>query len=334
MRRYKIVLLVLLVVGAIFVVYQQHTAPYQRCEGQIFGTYYHITYQHATDLSAEILYALHSVDSSLSMFNASSTLSRINRNETTTLDKALLYLLPRAQQVAAATEGAFDITVAPLVNAWGFGFQSEEWPSATTIDSLRAFVGYDKISVKGQQLVKSDPRIMLDLSAIAKGYGADVVAQVLDNNKVRNYMVELGGDLVVKGKNSNGAAWRIGISQPKEPPAPQQQEEYQCVINVSDVAMATSGNYRNFFYKDGVRYAHTIDPHTGYPIQQDILSATILAPHCYEADAYATAAMVMGLRKMQDLLQQQKNIEAYLIYTTATGDEAVWMTEGFEKHLP
>ncbi len=332
MKRHQITLLVLLIVGVVFVIYQQRTAPYQHCEGQIFGTYYNITYQHDKDLSKEILLALNNVDSSLSMFNPQSTLSQLNRNENPPLDKQLLYILPRAEKVSLATDGAFDITIAPLVNAWGFGFRDETWPSQSIIDSIKAFVGYDKIRVKGQHLEKDDPRVMLDLSAIAKGYGADVVAQVMDKNKVRNYMVELGGDLVAKGKSSSGEAWRIGVAKPDDAPEGIGQD-FQCVLSLSDCAVATSGNYRNFFYRDGIKYAHTIDPHTGHPTQHNILSATIIAPYCYEADAYATATMVLGLDKARDILSKQKNLEAYIIYSLPSGEQGVWMTPGFTKYL-
>ncbi len=331
MKRYKVVLLVLLILGCAFVIYQQRTAPYQHCEGKIFGTYYNATYQNDKDLSKEILKALQDVDASLSMFNPESTISKINNNEDTVLDKPMLYLLPRALKVSEATDGAFDITVAPLVNAWGFGFKGEALPSEQTVDSIRSFVGYEKIRIKGQNIKKDDPRTMLDLSAIAKGYGADMVAQVLDKNKVRNYMIEIGGDIVVHGKGSSGKDWHIGLSKPVENDSI--LSGFQCILGLTDCAVATSGNYRNFFFKDGVRYMHTIDPHTGYPVQRDILSATIIAPRCYEADAYATAAMVLGLEKMKEVLSRHKDLEAYFIYTSSTGEQETWMTKGFEKHI-
>ncbi len=331
MKRYKILLLLLLVAGAVFVVWRQHTAPYRHCEGKIFGTYYNITYQHDSDLQREIINALSGVDVSLSMFNANSTLSKINRGEDVELDKQTAYLLPRAIKVSEATDGAFDITVAPLVNAWGFGFKAEEMPSKATIDSILTFTGYEKVRIKGKKLEKDDPRIMIDLSAIAKGYGADVVAQVFENNKVRNYMVEIGGDLVAKGKGDSGKAWKIGVAKPAEDGGTTQG--YQCILNLSDCAVATSGNYRNFYYKDGIRYAHTIDPRTGYPVQHEILSATIAARHCYEADAYATATMVAGLEKAKKLFAKQRQLDAYLIYINAKGERKVWMTDGFKKYI-
>ncbi|MCD8281854.1 MAG: FAD:protein FMN transferase [Prevotella sp.] len=335
MKRYKVLLLVLLVAGAVFVVWQQHTAPYRHCEGKIFGTYYNITYQHDTDLQKDIIAALNGVDASLSMFNSGSTISKINSGGDLSTDRQIDYLLPRARKVSEATDGAFDVTVAPLVNAWGFGFKNETLPDKAAVDSIREYVGYDKVRIKRGHLEKDDPRVMLDFSAIAKGYGADVVAQVFEANKVRNYMVELGGDLVVKGKNNSGEAWRIGVARPQEPDSggAAGAQDYQCVLGITDCAMATSGNYRNFYYKDGTRYAHTIDPRTGYPVQHEIVSATIVAPHCYEADAYATASMVMGIERAKEVIAKQHQLDAYLIYIDGKGEQAVWMTAGFDKYI-
>ncbi len=332
MKHYKILLLLLLVAGTVFVAYQQHNAPYRKAQGRIFGTVYSITYQHTDDLHKDILKALQEVDSSLSMFNKESTISKINRNEAATLDKPFLYLFSKAMDISEATDGAFDITVAPLVNAWGFGFKEQKWPDEHTVDSLLAFVGYKKVALKANKIEKQDPRTMIDMSAIAKGYGADAVAQILDNAKAENYMVEIGGEVVVKGKNDKGGLWRIGVVNPNDTTG--NTNQYTCVLQLDNCATATSGNYRNFYYKDGKKYAHTIDPRTGHPVQHDIISATIIAPRCYEADAYATAFMVMGLDKAKEVLGKQKHLEAYLVYLTGEGEQtATWMTGGFEKHL-
>ncbi len=332
MKLYKVILLVLLIAGTAYIAYNQHTAPYRTCEGKIFGTYYKITYQHTDDLQEAILSALGGVDASLSMFNPESTLSKLNRGENPDVDNLLAYLFPRAMKVSEATDGAFDITVAPLVNVWGFGFKNEEWPSQQTIDSIRAFVGYEKVRMQGKKIVRDDDRTMIDLSAIAKGYGCDVVAQLLDKEKSENYMIEIGGEVVVKGESSKGELWSIGVAKPVDV-GEEQSEGFQCVLSLKDCAVATSGNYRNFFYKDGVRYAHTIDPHTGYPARHSILSATIVASHCYEADAYATAFMVMGMEKAQQVLEKQSNLAAYLVYTDDKGEWKVWMTDNFHQYI-
>lgn len=330
MKRIHWLLLLLLIAGAALVIYQQNTAPYQHDEGKIFGTYYSITYQNDKNLHEEILQALNKVDASLSTFNENSTVSRLNKGADIEVDGLFEYLFPRAQKVSEVTNGAFDITVAPLVNAWGFGFKEDKWPTQQTIDSIKTFVGYKKLRLKGRRIIKDDPRVMIDLSAIAKGYGSDIVAQVLDKAKVRNYMVEIGGEIVTKGKNAKGEKWRIGVEKPTD--SKEDQKQFQCILQLSDCAMATSGNYRNFYYKGGVKYAHTINPVSGYTVQQDIISATIVAPHCYEADAYATSCMVMGLEKAKKMLAKEKHLDAYFIYIR-NGEQKIWMTEGFDKYL-
>lgn len=329
MRRIQWLLLILLVAGTILVIHLQNTAPYRHDNGQVFGTYYRITYQNDRDLHAEIMNALNEVDSSLSMFNPNSTVSRINRSEDTEVDRLFEHLFPRAQKISERTDGAFDITVAPLVNAWGFGFKEDKWPSKQTVDSIMAFVGYGKVRLKDKKVKKEDPRTMIDLSAIAKGYGADRVAQALDRAKVRNYLIEIGGEIVAKGTNEKGDEWRIGVAKPTDKTG---QEGCQCILQLSGQAVATSGNYRNFHYKDGVKYAHTINPKTGYPVQQDIISATVVASECYEADAFATSFMVMGLEKAKKVLAANRQLEAYLVYIR-NGKQQVWMSEGFGKYL-
>ena len=329
MKRIQWLLLILLVAGTILVIRLQNTAPYHNDKGEIFGTYYSVTYQNDRELHAEILKALNEVDSSLSMFNPNSTVSKVNRGEGTTVDRLFEHLFPRAQKISDRTGGAFDITVAPLVNAWGFGFKEDKWPSQQVVDSIMAFVGYGKVSLKDGKVKKEDPRTMIDLSAIAKGYGADRVAKVLDRAKVRNYLVEIGGEVVARGTNEKGGKWRIGVAKPTDMTG---QEDCQCILQLSGQAVATSGNYRNFHYKDGVKYAHTINPKTGYPVQQDIISATVVAPECYEADAFATSFMVMGLEKAKAVLNENSQLDAYLIYIR-NGKQQVWMTEGFKKYL-
>ena len=204
---------------------------------------------------------MHEVDSALSMFNKQSIISRVNRNEPTELNDMFINVLQTALQVSDDTQGAFDITVAPLVNAWGFGFQNDSTPDQRAVDSLMQFVGYKKLSFDGKKIRKSDPRMMLDCSAIAKGYGVDAVAQLLQEKGVENYMVEIGGEIATKGISEKRLPWRIGVTKPTDNPM-EDKTELQTVLNVTDKCMATSGNYRNFYYKGGKKYAHTIDPKT------------------------------------------------------------------------
>ena len=316
--------LALLIIGTVLIIMQQRNMPYHKLQGSVFGTVYHITYQGDRDLQKEIDEALAQVDNSLSPFNKSSIITQVNNNQEVTVNKMFTDVFRIAAKVSAETDGAFDITVAPLVNLWGFGFKEGSNPDQQTIDSLLQLVGYQKVSLDSKGHVhKNDPRIMLDCSAVAKGYGTDVVAQVLERNDVVNYMVEIGGEIVTKGVNEKRLPWRIGINRPTDDPT-QESNEIQSILNVTDKAMATSGNYRNFYYKDGKKYAHTIDPKTGRPVQHSLLSATVLARDCATADAYATSFMVMGLERAKKLLEKHTELMAYLIYSDEKGEYKEW----------
>lgn len=357
----KIVFLVALIVGTVLIIRENSRKSYQRDEGRIFGTIYHITYQSGENLHAQILAELQRVDQSLSMFNDSSTISRINRNETVDLsaDSLFVEVFELAQRIANDTDGAFDITVAPLVNAWGFGFKNEQMPSDAAVDSLRTFVGYKKVALvpdetssrqssphsvgqRGAAIRKDDPRTMLDCSAIAKGFGCDLVARFFRQRGIENYMIEVGGEVVVGGVNEKGEKWHIGVTKPESAPSqppPNGGGELQTILELpiklspppsgggregAFTALATSGNYRNFYVKDGKRYAHTIDPRTGRPVQHSILSATVIADNCATADAYATAFMVLGLDGALRILDRHPDLLAYLIYTDENGNYAVY----------
>lgn len=290
----------------------QATASYQHNEGTVFGTLYHAKYLYDRDLQAELEAELQKVDASLSMFNPQSTISKINRNETDETDEMLSEVLKLSFTIYEATNGAFDPTVAPLVNAWGFGFKSGQMPDSTQVDSLLALVGLSHIHLNGNKLTKDNPLSILDFSAIAKGYGVDRAAQVLRNHDIKNFMVEIGGEIVTEGVNEKGEPWRIGINKPDDD-STSTNTELQDVIELSGKAIATSGNYRNYYIKDGRKIAHTINPKTGYPAQQDILSSTVIAPTCAEADAFATAFMVLGTKAANRVLEKQPQLETYFI---------------------
>ena len=219
-----------------------------------------------------------------------------------------------------------------MVNAWGFGFKTGNPPTKQTIDSLRAIVGFHKVALKDGFVSKENPKTMLDCSAIAKGYGTDVVAKFLKKKGIQNFMVEIGGEIVVSGNSEKQVPWRIGINKPTDDSLNTNQE-LQEVVNVSDIAMATSGNYRNFYYKNGKKYAHTIDPKTGYPVQHNILSATVLAKDCATADAYATSFMVMGLNGAKKVLEKHPELCAYLIYADHKGNNRIWYSPSLKKIL-
>ena len=306
--------------------------PYQHNSGYIFGTSYNITYQCADDHKKDIEKVLADVDASLSPFNDTSIITHVNRNENVVLDKLFLDVFRLAQKINEDTEGAFDITVAPLVNAWGFGFKNGVNPDEKVIDSLRQVVGLQKVRLEGDKIVKTDPRVMLDCSAIAKGYGVDVVANLLRKFGIKNFMVEIGGEVVTSGVNRERMPWRIGVTKPNDDSL-SINNELQTVINVTDKAMATSGNYRNFYYKGGRKYAHTIDPKTGYPVQHSILSATVITNDCATADAYATSFMVMGLEKSKKVLERHPEMMVYFIYNDEKGQNQVWFSPALKDKI-
>ena len=324
--------LVFLIVGTVFIVRQQRSTPYQHDKGQVFGTFYHINYQNDTSLNNDILAELAKVDSALSMFNDKSIISRINRGEDVKTNEMFDTVFNLAENIADNTNGAFDITVAPLVNAWGFGFKTGNPPTKAAIDSLRSIVGYKKVALRNNRITKTDPRVMLDCSAIAKGYGCDVVAHLLQRHGIENYMVEIGGEVVTHGISEKRLPWKIGVTKPTDDSLAV-DKELQTVLNVKNMAMATSGNYRNFYYKNGKKYAHTIDPKTGYPVQHNILSATVLAKHCAEADAYATSFMVMGLDGAKKTLENHPELMAYLIYADHKGNMQVWYSPSMKDKI-
>ena len=314
-RNWHIPVLLALVIASFLIINKRNApAPFQEAEGAIFGTFYHITYQSREDLQDEVVAALQRVDSSLSMFNPQSVVSRINRGEDVTTDSLFRTVFRLSQAVSRTTDGAFDITVAPLVNAWGFGFKSGNLPDSAAVDSLRQLIGFERVQLTSDgRLIKEDPRIILDCSAVAKGFGVDVAANVLRRKGVENFMVEIGGEVVVSGTNPKGNPWRVGVNKPIDDPT-SQSNELETVLSLTDCAMATSGNYRNYYTtEDGRRIAHTIDPATGYPAQQSILSATVLAPTCAEADAFATSFMVMGLERAQAVLDAHPELQVYFI---------------------
>jgi len=329
---WQIPLLILLVVGTVIVIAQQHNTPYQNNTGFIFGTTYNITYQSDIDLQKDIEAEMNKVNVSLSTFEPQSIISKVNQNRDVRLDNMFTEVFTLAESISKETNGAFDITVAPMVNMWGFGFKTGQHPSKQAIDSLHQIVGYNKVKLVDNKIQKTNKRIMLDCSAIAKGYGSDIVARFLRRNGIKNFMVEIGGEIVTMGNSEQRLPWKIGVTKPTEDSLKVNQE-IQTVLNVTDKAMATSGNYRNFYYKGGKKYAHTIDPKTGYPVQHSLLSATVLAKNCATADAYATAFMVMGIEKARKLLERHPELMAYFIYSDAKGNLQVWYSASMKGKL-
>lgn len=324
----------LLVLGTIWILARHNRPiPFQTDHGRIFGTMYAITYQSSQNLRTEIEAELKRFDGSLSPFNDTATITRINRNEDIVPDSLFTKVFTRSMEIARETHGAFDITIAPLVNAWGFGFKQGNFPTDQQVDSLLQLTGYQKVTLSADgKIHKTDPRIMITCSAIAKGYAVDVIAQLLRKKGVENFMVDIGGEVVVQGTNPKQMPWRIGINKPIDDSLAVNQE-LQTILKISNVGIATSGNYRNFYYKDGKKYAHTIDPRTGYPVQHNILSATVIAHDCMSADAYATSFMVMGLEDAINIAEANPELDAYLIYCNESGKLQTFQTEGMKKYI-
>ena len=317
------IFLALLIVGTIYIARHRNESENksqnlisqtQKDAGFIFGTAYNATYEYGSSLKDEIEAELQKVDNEFSMFNEHSTVSAINRGENPNRSKMFNEVYQLALTVNRETDGAFDITVAPLVNAWGFGFKNEKMPTAEQVDSL--------LKIRSQ----------MDFSAIAKGYGNDVVARLFKKKGIRNFMIEIGGEVVVSGHNPKGELWRIGVTKPQDDSL-SVNGELQAVISMTDIAMATSGNYRNFYYKGGRKYAHTIDPRTGYPVQHSLLSATVFAKTCAVADAYATSFMVLGIDRAKQVLARHPELMGYFIYTNSEGKLSVWYSPTLQSHI-
>jgi thiamine biosynthesis lipoprotein len=309
---------------------KQETVQSIKIAGNAQGTTYHITYAPGNKaINKEAVDSIfRKIDSSLSTYVPASLISRINKNDTSVVaDDHFIDVFNRAANVSATTNGLFDITVAPLINAWGFGFTKKAQVDSAMIDSLLDFVGYNLVRLSGRKLVKEAPQVMLDFNAIAQGYTVDILAAYLESEGITDYLVELGGEVRAKGKKSTDSYWTVGIDQPNEQPT--DGRPLTAVIQLKDKALATSGNYRKFYIEDGIKRAHIIDPGTGYPAKHNLLSATVLAPDCATADAYATAFMVMGVEKAKQFLSEHSELQldVFFIYD----ERGVWKTYNSEK---
>ncbi|MCK4663934.1 MAG: FAD:protein FMN transferase [Bacteroidales bacterium] len=301
-------------------------------DGFIHGTTYHIVFSEndSTISKDKIENLMHEIDKSWSTFLPSSIVSRVNNNDTTViLNNHFINVFNIAKEITKKTNGAFDITVAPLVNAWGFGFRNKEDINCLLIDSLIQFVGSDKVKIIDNKIVKENPNVQIDGSAIAKGYSVDNVCNFFNSEGITNYLVEIGGEVRAKGKKNNNDFWKVGIDKPIDNITPESRE-LQDIIMLKNKALATSGNYRQFYIKNGIKYSHTINPKTGYPVNHKLLSVSILADDCTTADAYATAFMVLGLEKSKKIVETSPELEAYFIYSDNNGEFISLYTEGIK----
>ena len=316
--------LIALVVATVFLLLRDEEPSLQlyRNEGKVFGTYYNIRYRGTEDLQDSIQAAFKAFDNSLSMFNPHSTLSAVNANRDTVTDPYFEAMWTEAEKVYTLSGGAFDITVAPLVKAFGFGSKSDQLSaiSPQTIDSIRQFVGFEKVQLIDHKVVKSDPRVQIDGGAVAKGQACDMIAALLRGHGCENYLVDIGGEIVAQGEREPGEPWRVGITKPKLNNEGA-EKDLQEILAVRSICMATSGNYRNFYYAGEERRSHTIDPRTGYPVQHSVLSATVVSSSCMRADALATACMVLGEEEALAMIDRAKDAACYLL--VAKGDSLV-----------
>ena len=296
-------------------------------------TPYHIKFEHTKSLEKEIDEQLKYFYHLFNAFDSTSVISRVNRNEPVEVDTLFQRVFRKAMEVSALTDGAYDVTCAPLINLWGFGFSRMDSVTPARIDSLRQFIGFQKVRLEGNRVVKDDPRLIMNFSSIADGTVCDMIAQRLEQEGVRNYLVEFGGEMRVRGVNPSGQNWRLGITKPTDDTLGINQALEQIVAFPRPLGMATSGNYRNFYVKDGKRYAHTIDPRVGTPVQRDILSATIVAPDAMTADAFATAFMVLGAEEAKALHRKVSDIEYFIIRADSTGGYHTEYSAGFRPFL-
>lgn len=308
---------------------------YLKESGTVFHTLYNITYESPDYLTKEIDNELQTFSLSLNPFNPRSIIAKVNRNEAVVVDAVFTRVFEKAQEVSERSGGMFDITCAPLINAWGFGFSRMDSVTPAMIDSIKQFVGYQKVRLDKGTVRKTDPRVMLNCSSIAKGCASDVVASLLERKGVANYLVEIGGEVVSRGVNAAGRPWTLGISKPEDETNGYAHGIMEDKVQTKQkIGMATSGNYRNFYIKEGKKYAHTIDPRTGYPSEQDILSATVIAPDCMTADAYATAFMALGTEAAERLAAQVPEIAYYFIFTDKDGKQQIAFSDNMKRYMP
>lgn len=305
---------------------------YIKYSGPTQGTMFNITYCSDTNYNAEIDSLLQAFCRSLSNYDSTSLISRINRNETDSLDALTEEFFIVSKEVWTNTDGIFDVTIAPIVNAWGFGWKRHEThiPDSTEIASLLQHVGMDKLEIANGRIVKHDPDIQIITNAIAQGMSVDYVSDFLKSKGINNFLVEIGGEIYCSGKNAQGEDWKIGIDKPIEGSGYDYREN-QIKIHMSDMAVNTSGNYRKFIEDGGKKFGHSINPTTGYPAENEMISATVAYPDCIRADAYATAFMVMGAEKAMEIVESIDGMEAYFI-VHEDGDTKTVESSGFMKY--
>ncbi len=314
---------------------QTKKSEYVKISGFAQGTSYNITYENSADndYSQEIDSILKAFDKSLSIYDSTSIISRINNNDPTVeADDWFVSVFNKSAEISEVSGGAFDITVGPVVKVWGFGNGPVAKHDTAHIDSLLQYIGMDKVKLDNRKVIKKFPGVKIDVNAIAQGYSVDVVCDFFESKGIKNYLVEIGGEVRGKGTNAKDKFWHIGIDRPADDNM-MPGSNLQAIIEINNKALATSGNYRAFYVENGVKYAHTIDPKTGFPARNTLLSTTVVCEDCITADGYATAFMVLGLEKSRELLQKHPGIEVYFVYSNMKGEYEVFFSEGMKKMI-
>ena len=293
-------------------------------EGIAQGSYFAITYydEEGRTFEAEIDSILQTVDNSVSLWNENSIIRKVNRNEDVVVDQIFKDNFEWAHKASEFSDGAFDATISPLVEAWGFHYKKELEMTPEIVDSIRQLVGYQKIEIIDDRVVKANPNMTLDFNAVAQGYTTDLIGKFLETNGIANYLVDVGGEILARGTKPNGEQWTIGIEKPAE--NFDSERSVQIKINLKDKGIVTSGNYRKYIEKDGIRYSHSINPKTGYPVEHNLLSATIIADNASWADCLATICMIVGKEKASKLLEGQ-GVEAYFIFVEDGVIKTEWL---------
>lgn len=297
-------------------------------QGAAQGTYYMVKYYdvEGRNLQVEVDSILNVFDQSLSLWVPNSIISKVNRNEDTELDTYFIDNYNLAQKVANETNGAFDCTLGPLIEAWGFGFRQKMKLTQEKVDSIKAFTGHDKVYLEDQYLIKADERMEINFNAIAQGYSVDLLGAFLSSAGIDNFIIDVGGEVLTKGLKPEQKKWVVGIQKPTE--ESDGEIEAQVTVELTDMAFVTSGSYRKYYEENGKRFSHMIDPKTGYPVTHSLLSVTVLAKTCAEADAYATAFMVMGFEKAIAFVNGRPDLEAFFIYANENGEMQSFSTDG------
>lgn len=344
-NRKKNIIYSLILFAAIFVVYtyRKNTSESQlsaasekiMIEGKTMGTTYHITYFDSLNrnFTSSIDSLLLVVNKSINNYDSTSEVSRFNRSRSG-VKVHLPYLLPSleiAKKVHEYSDGAFDPTVMPLVNIWGFGPGKKKNVTPEQIDSIQVFVGYEKVTLTQDSISKTHPQVQLDFGGIGQGYGADVITDFLKTKGIRSMLVELGGEGQAIGVNiKSGKPWEIGILDPN---STYENQFFKAYASLENKSFTTSGNYFNYYEVDGVKYSHTIDPKTGRPSRKSILSASVFSKDCATADAWGTALMVMGHEEAIKVLKDHPEIDAMLLYSTSDGKIESFITEGIKPFI-